>query len=183
MIFMIEKKVEIPENIDVDVKGRIVTVKGPKGELSRNFNDPRYNKLVTIEKNDGIVIKASSDNRKVAALVGTIVATVRNMIRGVTEGYKYTMRIHYTHFPISLATKDNEVQIKNFLGEKGVRKADIVGKTDVKIDKDHIILTGIDVGEVGQTAANIEQACRLSKRDKRIFLDGIYISGKRVKNE
>jgi large subunit ribosomal protein L6 len=125
-----------------------------------------------------ILIKTGFDKRKIKALVGTIYSHIKNMILGVTIGFRYEMKIIYTHFPVSVSVKDDKIDIRNFLGEKETRTTKIVGKTDVKIEKDIVVLTGNNIEDVSQTAANIERACKLSKRDRRIFTDGIYISGK-----
>jgi len=176
---MVEKIIEIPNDVKIEVKEREVVVKGPKGELSRDFNDPRFNKKVSIEKKDDKIIVSSEINRrKINAIVGTFAAIIRNMIIGVTKGFKCTLTIHTVHFPINVEVKDNKVHIKNFLGERGERVAKIIGNVDVKVEKDKIILTGINKEDVGQTASNIEGACRISKRDRRIFQDGIYITEK-----
>jgi large subunit ribosomal protein L6 len=68
--------------------------------------------------------------------------------------------------------------IQNFLGERVPRVAKIVGKTQVKVEGSDLIVSGINIEEVGQTAANIEQACRIVGYDRRKFLDGCYIISK-----
>ena len=173
-----EKRIAIPEKVEIKLEDRKVIVKGPKGELSKDFDNPKFNKAVTIEKDGEVVIKTESEERKIKAMVGTIASHVKNMITGVTIGFKYTMKIFYAHFPVSVTVKDNEVHVKNFLGEKGARISKIAGKTEIVVDKENIVLTGNNVEDVSQTAANIEKSCKLSKRDKRVFQDGIYISGK-----
>jgi len=176
-----EKTVVIPENVQIEVKGLHVTVKG-NGELSRDFADPRLNGLIKIEKKDSTIhVSNSEDSRKIGANVGTIAAHIKNMILGVTTGFKYTMKIMYTHFPLTVSISGDEIQIKNFFGEKGSRTAGIVGKTEVKVDKEYVILTGNNVEDVGQTAANIERACKLTGRDRRIFQDGIFLTDRQLK--
>ena len=173
------KETEIPEGVNVEIKEKEVKVSGQKGEITKDFNDPRFNKLVTIEKDGNkFVVKSSSEKRKIKAFVGTINSIVKNLILGVSIGFKFTMKVFYAHFPMNITVKDNEVHIKNFLGEKGARIAKIIGNTQVKVEKDTVVLTGIEIEKIGQTASNIEQACKLSKRDRRIFNDGIYISGR-----
>lgn len=163
----------------MSIAGKKITIRGQKGEISRDFDDPRFNKSVEIKKEgNGIIVKSSAKNRKIKAFTGSISAHINNMITGVTAGFRYTMKIHHVHFPMNIAEKDGAVQIKNFLGEKGTRTAKIVGNNEVKIDKDEIIISGINIEDVGQTAANIERACKLSRNDRRIFIDGIYLSGK-----
>ncbi len=174
-----EKKVEIPEGVEVEIEGFKVKVKGEKGELERDFDSPVYRKLIKIEK-DGNVVKVSSesDRRKIKAMVGTIAAHIRNMIKGVTKGYKYTLKAVYVHFPMTLELKGDEVHIKNFLGEKTPRIAKIVGNVKVSINGQEIIVEGINKEEVGQTAANLEQATIVRNRDRRIFQDGIFLVSK-----
>ena len=176
-MIIIKKEFAIPEKVNIDVKNMEVVVRGPKGELRKDFNDPRHNKTINIEKDGNkILISSLSEKRKMGAMAGTINAHIRNMAKGVTEGYEKRMKIFYSHFPITLETKGNIVYIKNFLGEKNMRIARIAGKTKVDVKKDDVILSGIDKESIGETASNIERACRLSKRDRRIFFDGVYIS-------
>ena len=175
------KEVEVPEGVEVELNNRAVKVNGPKGELVKSFDDPRFNRSVEIKK-DGKVVITSNEKRKNKAFVGTLASNIRNMIIGVTVGFRYTMKIYYSHFPMTITVKDNEVQIRNFLGEKGARTAKVVGKSEVKAEKDQITVNGISIEDVGQTCANIEQACKLSKRDRRIFLDGIYLSARHLQN-
>lgn len=175
----VEHRIALQDGIDVSIDGKRVRIKGPKGETTKDFSDPRYLDTVSIEKSGSeIVVRAANDSRKIRSICGTISAHIRNMMTGVTTGYKYTMKIFYTHFPISITVKDKEAQIRNFIGEKSARVAEIVGNIQVNIDKDEVVILGSSIEDVGQTAANIEQACKLSRRDRRIFQDGIYTSGK-----
>ncbi len=167
---------EIPEGVEITLDGKTVTVKGPKGVLSKDFGNPSYNHLVQIEKSSGIVVTVAIDKRKLKAIAGTIRAHINNMVLGVTDGFRYTMKILYSHFPITAEIKGGEIHIKNFLGEKGARIARIAGKTDVKIGKDEVTLAGINIEDIGQTVQRIEQACRLSGKDRRIFQDGIFLA-------
>ena len=180
---IMEKKVQVPDGVEVRIDGMCVTVKGPLGELSKDFDDPRFNRLVKLEKKDNEVQVSNLDEgRKITAMVGTIAAHVKNMILGTSVGFKYDMKIMYTHFPITVTQAGTEIQVKNFFGEKGARSATVVGDTEVKIDKENITLTGINVEDVGQTAANIERSCKLTGRDRRIFQDGIFLTGRHLKN-
>ncbi len=177
-----EKKVEVPSGVQIKTENMHVTVKGPKDELSRDFDDPRFNGLVKIEQKENYIYVSNSDEkRKTGAMVGSIAAHIKNMVIGVTVGFKYEMKIMYTHFPMTVTQNGKDIQIKNFFGEKGFRNAKVVGKTEVKIEKESITLTGNNIEEVGQTAANLEGACRLTGRDRRVFQDGIYITRKHVK--
>ena len=174
---MIERVVPVPENVEVSVegdtsKGYIIKAKGPLGENSR------YLKFrgVYIEKVDNAIrVYAKEDRRRLKAMVGTFWAHIRNLIRGVTEGYEYKLKVVYAHFPIKVRVEGDEVIIENFLGEKHPRRAKIVGRAKVEIRGQEIIVKGIDKEECGQTAANLEQATKIKRLDPRVFQDGIYI--------
>ncbi len=173
---MTERIINIPDGVVVVVDGREILVRGPRGELKKDFDDPRYNKAISLIKdNDKIKIASESEKRKIKAVIGTISKHIINMVLGVTKGFSYTMKIHYSHFPISVSVKDDKVQIKNIIGEKNARVANVVGNVAIQVEKDIIKISGIDIEDISQTAANIEQVCKLSKRDRRIFQDGIYI--------
>jgi large subunit ribosomal protein L6 len=113
--------------------------------------------------------------KKEASLVGTLRSHIENMITGVTKGFTYKLKIVFSHFPISVKLKDKIVLIENFTGERNPRKAKVVGNVQVKIQSEDIFIQGMDVEEVSQTAANIEQATKVKNKDPRIFLDGLYV--------
>jgi large subunit ribosomal protein L6 len=81
----------------------------------------------------------------------------------------------FSHFPISVKTKEKTILIENFTGERNPRKARIIGNAQVKIQGDDVVVQGINLEEVSQTAANIEQATRIRRKDPRVFLDGVYV--------
>ena len=168
-------EIDIPEKVQVAVEGRVVKVKGPKGELSRELSSP----YVRIVKDGGAVVVANDTGRaKHRALLGTFASHIRNMVHGVTEGFECKMRIVYAHFPIKASVKGDVFVIENFLGEKHPRKAKVLGDTKVVVKGDQVTITGPDIEHVGQTAANIERATRIKGYDPRIFQDGIYITEK-----
>jgi len=167
-----EKELIIPENVKVEVIDKRVKVSGPNGELGKEL---KYFFDITITKKENkIIVTSTSDRKKVKAMVGTIIAHIRNMIKGVTEGFTCKLRVVYSHFPVTVKVEGDKVMIHNFLGETLPRTAQIVGNTKVNIQGQDIILTGPNKEDVGQTCGNIEQACRISKYDRRVFMDGIY---------
>ena len=105
---------------------------------------------------------------------------IRNMITGVTKGFTYKMKIIFTHFPIQVNVEGDKVVIRNFLGERAPRVAKILPGVKVEVQKEDVLVKGIDIEAVGQTAANIEQATKVKGKDIRVFLDGIYIYEKQV---
>lgn len=115
----------------------------------------------------------------------TVSSHVNNMFTGVTKGYKYKMRFCYAHFPInvsSVATGSKDtVEIRNFLGEKAVRRIDLldgVKYSRTNDVKDQIELSGIDITKVSLSCAQIQQSTTVKHKDIRKFLDGIYVSEK-----
>lgn len=115
----------------------------------------------------------------------TVCSHIENMITGVTKGFLYKMRFCYAHFPINVsAVKDagkDVVEIRNFLGEKKVRRVELmegvnyVRTADVK---DQIEISGIDINKVSLSCARIAQSTLVRNKDIRKFLDGIYVSEK-----
>ncbi len=165
----------IPAGVTVTEDGDNFIVKGAKGELTRRM----YHPAIAMTVNDGkVVISTESTRRSVLALVGTFNALMHVMSKGVTEGYEYHMKVVFNHFPIQVKVAGSRVEIGNFLGEKQARYAPIVEGVKVKVQGDEVILTGINRENVGNTAANIEQACRVRHRDPRVFQDGIYITSR-----
>merc|ERR1712087_14634 len=109
-----------------------------------------------------------------------------NRIFGVTRGYLYKMRFVYSHFPINVTVNSGNVEIRNFLGERRVRKVPLPeGVSYVRSEdvKDQIELSGNDIVAVSLTAAKIQQATNVRNKDLRKFLDGIYVSEKGPKPE
>ncbi len=168
--------IEIPSDCQVSLENKTITVTGPKGTIERTFPDPRA-KMV-LEENT-LTVSTFINRKRTRALVGTAIAHVRNMLLGVQLGYEYEMKIVYSHFPITVEVQDKTMIIKNFIGERGVRKARIVGDVDIRTTEDEIFISGINIEDVSQSAANIQQACKIRDKDRRIFLDGIYVIRKR----
>ena len=174
--------VEIPEGVTVEIEGSKVRVRGPKGELERDFSHAKGVRIRKFEK-DGkeyILVETFFANRKRKALVNTVAAHIRNMITGVTKGWRYKMKIIFSHFPINVKIVGDRVEIHNFIGEKAPRIAKILPGVSVKVQGRDLIIEGIDIEKVAQTAANIEQATKIKDFDRRVFMDGIYIYQKEV---
>lgn len=174
------KTIQIPDGVEVHVEGRVVTVKGEKGALARDFSDAP----VSIQHENGLIrVQADWPRKREAALVGTICSHVENMITGVTKGFTYRLKIVFSHFPISVKTKGNMVSIENFTGERSPRWSRIIGDVKVSVQGDDVIVQGINLEDVSQTATNIERATKVKSKDPRVFLDGIFVYEKRTEME
>jgi large subunit ribosomal protein L6 len=168
----ISKTIRVPEDAEIAIEGKKITVKGVKGTLTRDFS---YAPISIELKDKEIYIWARWPSKKEAALVGTIYSHIQNMITGVRKGFTCKLKIVFSHFPISVKVKDNYILIENFTGERNPRKAKIIGNPKIKVLSEDIIVQGINLEDVSQTAANIEQATKVKKKDPRVFLDGIYV--------
>ena len=90
------------------------------------------------------------------------------------------MRFVYAHFPINVAITGakNKIEIRNFLGEKIVRRVVVPDDTTInsKTDKkDCLVLTSNDINSVTQTCAKLHGITLVRNKDIRKFLDGIYV--------
>ena len=168
----ISKIIQVPDGVEVKVEGRKVTANGAKGTLTRDFSYVP----ISIEGNGKTVrVWAEWPRKKEAALVGTIYSHIQNMITGVEKGFSYKLKIVFSHFPISVKVQGKTVVIENFTGERRARKIKTSGDAKVKVQSEDIVVEGINLEDVSQTAANIEQATKVKKKDPRVFLDGIYV--------
>ncbi len=173
----VEKIVDIPPDVEVLVDKEKVTVRGPKGELARDFSHTP----VKISLEDGKVrVSVQWPQKKEVAVVGTVKSHIENMVLGVREGFTYRLKMVFAHFPVSVKTDRDRIVIENFSGERKPRIAKIIGSSMVSVDGDDVVVQGIDLEEVSQTAANVEQATRIRRKDPRVFLDGIYLYEKGV---
>jgi len=167
--------IHVPQGVTVTLTNNTLKVKGKNGELTRTFSS--QNIKVRKEGND-VVVHADLPRKKTRALVGTWAAHIRNMVKGAQENYEYRMKICYSHFPIKTKIQGDRFVIENFLGERTPRGARIMGASKVKVAGDEVVVTGPNVEDVSQTAANIEQATIIRGFDTRVFQDGIYITSK-----
>lgn len=168
----ISKTIQVPDNVDVSIEGKKISFKGAKGSLTRDFSFAP----VSIEgEGKNIRVWAKWPRKKEAALVGTVYSHIQNMITGVTKGYSYKLKIVFSHFPISVKVQDKTVLIENFTGERRARRVKTLGDVKIKVEAEDVIVEGVNLEDVSQTAANIEQATRVRRKDPRVFLDGIYV--------
>jgi len=166
------RSIAIPNGVEVKIEGRVVTVKGEKGSLTRDFSEVPV--LIQLEGKE-VKVQANWPRKRETAFVGTVCSHIKNMITGVTKGFAYKLKIVFSHFPISVKVKENYAYIENFTGERSPRKVRIMGDARVSVKGDDVIVQGISIEDVSQTATNIESATKVKRKDPRVFLDGIFV--------
>ena len=172
-----ERTTPILEGTTVTIDKKLVTVQGSKGEIVRDFSHVD----VAIKKvRNNIVVSVEYPRSRQIALVGTIVSHIKNMMLGVTHGVTYKMKVVYAHFPPTVKVEGDRLIVENFYGEKAPRRAKILSGVTVTVQGDDVILEGIDIELVGQTAANIQHSTKLRRKDPRKFHDGIYVFEKQL---
>ena len=145
------KPITVPAGVDVTIaEGNVVTVKGPKGTLTKS-----YNKDMIIKNEGGVItVERPSDNKEHKSLHGLTRTLINNQVVGVTEGYSKTLEI------VGVGYRAQK-QGKNVNLNLGFSHPVVVTETDtIKLDvpqPNQIIVSGIDKQEVGQFACEIRE--------------------------
>ncbi|MEE9134808.1 MAG: 50S ribosomal protein L6 [Nitrososphaerales archaeon] len=171
-----ETKISIPDGISVDLNDTELAIKGPLGTNTKSFLRIPVSLSVG---DDDIIIKATGNRKFHLSIMITARSLIKNMIKGATNGFSYRLKMVYAHFPMSVKVSGDKLLIENFYGERSPRVARIMGECKLKTDGDDVVIDGISLEDVGQTAANIERATKVKKKDQRVFLDGIYVYEKK----
>merc|ERR1712024_178159 len=183
-----EDWVEIPAGVTATVSARKVTIKSKRGEVTKDFSHIacELKKMQqTGKKRSGtyIRIRIWFGGTKQSCAVNTLKSHIGNMIIGVTEGFRFKMRLVHAHFPINVAIpKDgSSITVKNFLGGKQDKLVMMSKGTTVTESKDvkgELIFDGIDNAALSLCCSQVKQVCRVGRKDERKFLDGIFVSQK-----
>ncbi len=171
---VLQRTIQVPDRINVEVSGRRIKVQGPLGNLEEDLS---HLPVDIAMQGKEIQVSTRWPRKREIGMLGTASAHIRNMIRGVSEGYRFNLKTVYAHFPVTVKVeeKTREVKIENFTGEKTPRYAPILKGVKVSVKGEEITVEGTNIESVSQTAANIQNATRIKKKDQRVFLDGIYI--------
>jgi large subunit ribosomal protein L6 len=170
----VRARVGLPKGVVISVHGRTLRAKGPLGTVERPFPSDVLSltvsgESVTLEHHLPVERKRSR------ALLQTWAAHVANLAGGVSRGVEARLKVVAAHFPMKVQVRGEELLIENFLGEKHPRSTRLVPGTRAAVEGDIVILSGWDVEQVGQSAANVERTTRIRDYDPRVFQDGIYL--------
>jgi len=141
--------VTVPAGVTVTIEeGNHVTVKGPKGTLSRKLSPDMH----IAQEGGQLTVKRPNDLKRFKSLHGLTRTLVNNMVVGVTEGYIKRLEINGTGYR---AAKSGNKLTLNLGYSHPVEMVDPDGVTSEVENNTKIIITGIDKEKVGQYAANI----------------------------
>ena len=143
--------IAVPSGVDVNIDGRTVTVKGPKGTLSHTVIEP-----ITIERDETgtVVVKRPDDERRNKAMHGLSRTLVNNLVVGVTNGYEKRLEIHGVGYRVAL--KGSSLEFALGFSHPVVIEAP-EGITFRVETPTRFSVSGIDKQLVGEVAANIRK--------------------------
>lgn len=144
------KPITVPAGVEVKIDGSMVTVKGPKGELSNTFKPSME---ITMEGNE-IIVTRPSDNKEHRSLHGLTRTLISNMIIGVTEGFKKELQVNGVGYRVQ---KQGTNLVMNLGYSHQVIMPEIAGITVEVPAPNSIIISGPDKQKVGQFAAEVRE--------------------------
>lgn len=142
-----KKPAIVPSNTDVVIDGKMCTVKGPKGEVSKKLHD-----LVEVSVTDeGVVVAPKNNSRLARALWGTFASHVRNMIAGVNEPFKKVLILEGVGYRVAM--KGNTLEL--IVGFSHPVEMEVPEGVTVTVEKNVITVSGPDKEAVGKFAAEV----------------------------
>jgi large subunit ribosomal protein L6 len=170
-----KKPIEIPTGVTVTLNNSTVTVKGPKGELTRSFSPDME---INVEENL-VTITRPSDIKEHRALHGTTRAVIANMVEGVSKGFERKLEL------IGVGYRAQKQGNKLVLNVGYSHPVEIEPETGLEIEvpaNTRITITGTDKERVGVLVANIRQVCSLEfYKGKGICYEGEFVRCKEGK--
>lgn len=146
-----KKPIPVPDKVEISIAGQDVKVKGPKGELQHSIHP-----VISIKQEDGnLLVERPSDEREHRALHGLTRALIANMVTGVSDGFKKTLKIEGVGYTSELRGTDLVMKL-GYSHEIVVNPPENVNFV-VEDRGVTIHVNGIDKQVVGQVAANIRE--------------------------
>ena len=168
-------EIEVPEGINCEfIDGALKCVKGER-EIVKEIS--MLGTKLSVNGNK-IMIVCEKANKKNIAVIKANEGHIKNIFEGLEEDFVYELEVCNVHFPMTVKAEGDKIRISNFLGEKIDRIARIISGVNVEIKGSKITVSGSNIEKTGQTAANIEKAAKVPKKDRRIFQDGIFMTSK-----
>ncbi len=178
----LREEIEIPEGINANIDGDRIILKKVEAGSEKSEGDHELERRLdrrveTKIEGNKVILESKNTTKNDRKMFGTMKAHINNMVKGLTEKFKYKLQIANVHFPMNVShdKAKNVLVVKNFLGEKQDREIKLIEGVDVKVDKETIELESVNIEKAGQCAANIEKSAKVKNKDRRIFQDGIFI--------
>lgn len=141
--------IKVPSNVTISVNGNLVTVKGPKGELTKSFNPH----LTYTQDGDLFTVNRPDDSKVLKMNHGTARAIINNMVKGVSEGFSKTLSVKGVGYRCEMRGEDLVLHVGH--SHEDVIPAVNGVKMSINTKTMDIIVEGIDKQVVGQQAAKI----------------------------
>lgn len=138
----------IPDGVTVTIDGQTVTVKGPKGELSRKFHPD----MIIKQENNEVKVERPDDSNQHKALHGTTSSLISNMVEGVTKGFVKNLEL------VGVGYRANKQGNNLVLNVGYSHPVEIVPEEGIELaveGNNKVSVSGIDKQRVGEVAANI----------------------------
>lgn len=169
-----KQPINLPKGVEASVSAGVLTVKGPKGTLTRKLDD----KVQVATLNGSIVVSLKEENDESSAIWGTIAAHANNMVEGVTNGFTKVLEIEGVGYRAELKGKELVLSV----GFSHPVALTIPEGVSVAVEKGVVTLTGNDKEAVGQFAADVRKVKKPEPyKGKGIHYRGEYIIRKQGK--
>jgi large subunit ribosomal protein L6 len=169
-----QSTVPLPAGVTLTVVGRTLRAKGPLGTVERPFPGDIL-RLEVKGSTATLTLTVPAGRKRARSLLGTWSAHLANVAGGLTRGVQARLKVVAAHFPMKVQVRGEELVIENFLGEKHPRLSRLLPGTKASVEGEFVTVSGWDLEQVGQSAANIERTTRIRDYDPRVFQDGIYL--------
>jgi len=142
-----KKPITVPQGVEASVKANVITVKGPKGELSF-----AHHVDVSVALSDGVFsVEKTGESKRASAVWGTTAKMISNMIEGVSKGFEKKLELSGVGFRMAVQGR----KLNLALGFSHPVEVTIPDGIDAKIEGSALIVSGIDKREVGQFTAEV----------------------------
>lgn len=142
-----KRPISLPKDVEVKLNGDLMIVKGPKGTLERRI----HNKINVEINDDNLSLSTQDNHRETRALHGLFGALILNMVRGVSQGFERALEIVGVGYRAEISGR---TAIFN-LGYSNPIHYELPDGIEANVDKNKIVLKGIDKELLGRTAAKI----------------------------
>ncbi len=166
-----KKSIELPQGVKVEIGSDAIKVSGPKGELSREL----HSDILVELKDNKIFVTPKRESKKAKALWGLYRALIFNMVEGVNKGYEKRLEIEGVGFKAEAQADCISLNV-GYIHPVKIKKPEGV---NFAVEKNVIVVTGIDKQKVGQVSAEIREV----KKAEPYKGKGIKYQGEKIRRK